>query len=365
MKKILITLSLMFNVGLIPGAAQAKGEILHGEAAQISTHCTAHFTRAETKYGIPKHLLLAIANTESGRYNHGLKRVLPWPWTLNIEGAGSYHGNMHDAITAVNRAKQRGQSSIDVGCMQVNLKHHPHAFTSVQDALTPAVNIDYAAKFLRSNFDELKSWPKAIAAYHSRSAKGAQYFAMVQKRWRDVRGIAGGDLLENTDYVAAKSETVNGVKVSRLAHNIVSERSFIRRLPEYSLSINDGGKVTTRNPAQQAMPSNAKRIDVTMGNNLQANNNSNNRHGMKVIKVSDSVATDNTTVTITPTALRQSSNSAQYSGAEQFVYNAKNTQQLANNMLDNNAPTSDAATEKTEPKNPNHRHQPNFIFGRN
>jgi hypothetical protein len=328
MKKLLLIMM------LFSGSAEAAKQVLHGEAAQIASHCTAHFTRAETKYGIPKHLLLAIANTESGRYNHGLKRVLPWPWTLNIEGAGSYHANMHDAITAVNRAKQSGKTSIDVGCMQVNLKHHPRAFTSVQDALTPARNVDYAASFLRRNFDELGSWPKAIAAYHSRSAKGGKYFAMVQKRWRDVRGIVGGNMLENTDYVAAKSEMVNGVKVSRFVSDNQFQKSVIRTPSQFSISINDGGKFTSNN---------SKRINVkvNMGETKIASNN-----GMKVIRVSDSgLSRDNTTVTITPITLKTNS--------DQFVYNAKNTAQLARE-----------ATTTIEKTNPNTRHQPNFIFGR-
>jgi hypothetical protein len=329
MKKLLLIMM------LFSGAAEAGKEVLHGEVAQIASHCTAHFTRAETKYGIPKHLLLAIANTESGRYNHGLKMVLPWPWTLNIEGAGSYHSNMHDAITAVNRAKQQGKTSIDVGCMQVNLKHHPRAFTSVQDALTPARNVDYAASFLRSNFDELGSWPKAIAAYHSRSAKGGQYFAMVQKRWRDVRGIVGGNMLENTDYVAAKSELVNGVKVSRFIENSQFERSVIRRPSQFSISVNDGGKLTSNSNNQRI------NVKVNMGEAKVTSNT-----GMKVIRVSDSgLSRDNTTVTITPVALRTNS--------EQFVYNAKNTSQLASET-----------TKVAEKPNPNTRNQPNFIFGR-
>jgi Transglycosylase SLT domain len=304
-------------------ATGLKAERLHGEAAQVSSLCTTHFTRAETRYGIPKHLLLAIANTESGRYNHGLKRVLPWPWTLNIAGSGSYYGNMHDAVTAVNRAKQSGTTSIDVGCMQVNLKHHPRAFTSVQDALTPSRNIDYAAKFLRSNFDELGSWPKAIAAYHSRSRKGQNYFALVQKRWRDVRGIAGGSLLEDSGYVAAKSELINGVKVSRFLRDAQPRRELIKPPSQFMISMSDSSNKTSD-----------KKVKVTIGGN-SSNLSRKNNSSMKVIKVSEAVARkDNTTVTVTPTSQRLI--------AENETFKPKNW---------NN-------------KNPNIRHQPNFIFGR-
>jgi hypothetical protein len=320
MKQFKLTLVLAASI-LVSGVANA--EKLHGEAAQISSLCTAHFTRAETKYGIPKHLLLAVANTESGRYNHGLKRVLPWPWTLNIEGKGSYHSNMHDAVTAVNRAKQSGKRSIDVGCMQVNLKHHPNAFTSVQDALTPSRNIDYAAKFLRSNFDELGSWPKAIAAYHSRSSKGSSYFAMVQKRWRDIRGIAGGSLLEDSGYVTASSEVVNGVKVSRFLRDNQPKREIIKPASQFAISVSNYGNNRSSN----------NNVRVTLG--AQTKLTKRNNATMKVIKVSEAVASrDNTIVTVTPTSQKIIAES-----------NSLKTKEWTN-------------------KNPNYRHQPNFIFGR-
>ena len=39
---------------------------------------------------------------------------------------------------------------MDVGCMQVNLYHHAHAFSSLDNAFDPQSNVDYAARFLRS-----------------------------------------------------------------------------------------------------------------------------------------------------------------------------------------------------------------------
>jgi hypothetical protein len=343
-------LSLIFALVCACVSAPVYAEKLHGQAAQIASLCTAHFTRAETKYGIPKHLLLAIANTESGRYNHGLKRVLPWPWTLNIEGKGSYHNTMHDAITAVNRAKSAGKKSIDTGCMQVNLKHHPHAFSSVRDALDPARNVDYAARFLRSNFDDLGSWPKAIAAYHSRSSKGAQYFAMVQKRWRDVRGIARGNLLENTDYVVANSETINGVKVSRFTSS-ATPRSTLPT--QFSISVKDGETSTVSN-ASFADRYNGKEKRIAAHVNITSPDQPIVRtSGMKVIKVSDAIEKrDDTVVTVTPVALR--------ANAEQFVFNRPQKQELDTRLNVAMTETDDAATTAQ----PQKRHQPHFIFGR-
>ena len=44
--------------------------------------CTRYLPRHERQYGIPVHLLAAIASTESGRYHHALGLNLPWPWTI-------------------------------------------------------------------------------------------------------------------------------------------------------------------------------------------------------------------------------------------------------------------------------------------
>ena len=212
MRRIWIITILCIAFGLISLEAMAYSSASETSYALASSNlCIQAFTGAERRHGIPKHLLMAIANTESGRYNPQIKRVVPWPWTLNVHGKGFYYDTMHDAVTAIRRAKQRGQNSIDVGCMQISLKHHPDAFGSELDALSPDRNVDYAAKFLRQNFDDLGSWPQAIAAYHSRTpSRGTPYYAIVRKRWQDVRGNAGGNMLENSDYMVA------GVKVTRL-----------------------------------------------------------------------------------------------------------------------------------------------------
>jgi hypothetical protein len=211
MHRVFIALSIVGLWGALPVAGRAYSGVEPAPSLASSNLCIQAFTSAERRYGIPKHLLMAIANTESGRYNPQAERVVPWPWTLNVEGVGSYHSTMHDAVTAIRRARSRGQESIDVGCMQISLKHHPDAFVSDLDAVNPARNVEYAAKFLRSNYDELGSWPQAIAAYHSRTpSRGGSYYAKVRQRWQEVRARAGGNMLENTDYM------VKGVRVTRL-----------------------------------------------------------------------------------------------------------------------------------------------------
>lgn len=174
---------------------------------ETSAMCTQHFGRLERQYGIPKHLLMAVGGTESGRWSNEVKMAVPWPWTINAEGKGQYFDTMHDAVAAVRRLQQQGVKSIDIGCMQVNLKHHPKAFASITQAFDPAYNTTYAAKFLRGNYDETKSWSAAVAAYHSRTPmRGRQYFSRVKHNWKRVLAAVRGEKFDDLPYVARGGE---------------------------------------------------------------------------------------------------------------------------------------------------------------
>ena len=146
--------------------------------------CTRYLPRHERQYGIPVHLLAAIASTESGRYHRALGLNLPWPWTINVEGRGYFFDTKEDAIAAVKKLQERGIQSIDVGCMQVNLHHHPFAFANLEQAFDPAYNVAYAAQFLKQNFQEEGSWRKATADYHSHTTfYGEPYAQLVYNAW--------------------------------------------------------------------------------------------------------------------------------------------------------------------------------------
>lgn len=149
--------------------------------------CTQNFPTQERAQSIPNHLLAAISSTESGRWHKGLGMALPWPWTANVEGKGYYYDSKAEAIAGVQEHMRRGARSIDVGCMQVNLKHHAKAFRNLNEAFDPAMNVAYAAKFLRTNYNDLGDWIKATAAYHSRTAKyGNAYLARIEKSWNRI-----------------------------------------------------------------------------------------------------------------------------------------------------------------------------------
>jgi len=181
MKRLILMLGV--GVALLSSVAHADDDTLI-EGAKL---CTAHLPRYEREYGIPTHLLSAIASTESGRYHEGLKIRVPWPWTINANGKGYVFDSKAQAIAAVRRLKARGVQSIDVGCMQVNIYHHPDAFRSLDQAFEPEKNIAYAAGFLRSLYDEQGSWKKAAADYHSKTPwLGRKYVSEVYNSWYQI-----------------------------------------------------------------------------------------------------------------------------------------------------------------------------------
>lgn len=165
-----------------PAQAQSIDPLIEG--AKL---CTRHLARYEREYGIPTHLLSAIAATESGRYHDGLKIRVPWPWTINAEGKGYYFESKEAAIAAVHRLRARGVQSIDIGCMQVNLMHHPQAFASLDQAFEPENNIAYAASFLRALYQDEGTWKKAAGDYHSKTPYlGNQYVSQVYNSWYQI-----------------------------------------------------------------------------------------------------------------------------------------------------------------------------------
>ncbi len=168
-------------------AADVAHAVPSDPAIEGAKECTQYFSRHEREYGIPIYLLAAIASTESGRWHQGLGMALPWPWTINVEGKGYYFATKNEAVEAVRKLHSRGISSIDVGCMQVNLHHHPNAFANLDQAFDPAFNVAYAASFLRTNYDEEKSWKKAAADYHSKTPeRGNEYVGHVFNNWNTI-----------------------------------------------------------------------------------------------------------------------------------------------------------------------------------
>ena len=160
------------------------------EAASPFADCEAAIAVAEKAPRIPDKLMPAISRVESGRLDPATKRVRAWPWTINVEGAGFFFDAKEQAIAAVRALQARGVRSIDIGCMQVNLMHHPTAFATLDDAFEPMVNARYAARFLTALYRQTGDWNLAAANYHSANAdRGEDYQRRVFGRVMTPMGV--------------------------------------------------------------------------------------------------------------------------------------------------------------------------------
>ena len=145
--------------------------------------CVAATRQAEIDNQLPPHLLAAISLAETGRWSPNHKASFSWPWTVMAEGVGRYLPSKAAAIAEVRRLQARGITNIDVGCMQINLYYHGDAFRDLEHAFDPAANAEYAAAFLADLNETTRSWPKAVAYYHSRDEERGPYY---QKKVYDL-----------------------------------------------------------------------------------------------------------------------------------------------------------------------------------
>jgi hypothetical protein len=147
-----------------------------------SKKCSSMFSYFENRYNLPKDILHSISLQETRKPHSRHQIGVVWPWTINVEGKGFHFRTKKDAIRFVKDQLKEGKTSIDIGCMQINLKYHPDAFTSLDQAFSPRRNIAYAAQLLQSHYKRLRSWDKAVGQYHSSTHdRASNYQASVNR----------------------------------------------------------------------------------------------------------------------------------------------------------------------------------------
>ncbi|MDO5386275.1 MAG: transglycosylase SLT domain-containing protein [Pseudomonadota bacterium] len=173
--------------------------------------CKNAALKYEEKYQIKEHLLTTITNVETGRWNAEKKQTLGWPWTINAQGKGHFFKTKAEAVKAVKALQAKGVKSIDVGCMQINLKFHGKNFKSVEEALDPYKNVEYGAKYLKKLYKAKgNDWFKAAMAYHSNVLKKAL-------RYKKKLVVAYAKVKKQND---GKSIAERNVKAAKVAQNI-------------------------------------------------------------------------------------------------------------------------------------------------
>ncbi len=128
--------------------------------------CFSAIHRVGQQFSVPEDLLVGVALTETGTKSANGNRE-PWPWSANVEGKGYRFNSRAEAISFVEKQRRAGIRSIDVGCMQVNLRWHGQAFSSVAQAFDPETNVAYAAGLLADEHSATGDWSTAAGRYHS------------------------------------------------------------------------------------------------------------------------------------------------------------------------------------------------------
>lgn len=182
----------MYILGCVPIFMIASPAHPAVSATQTALLCDLAAQSAARSQNVPYDVLRAISRVETGR---SLGDSLhPWPWTVNMEGAGKWFASEDDARAYVFKHFKRGARSFDVGCFQINYKWHGAAFRSIDDMFDPNLNADYAAGFLRDLYEELGDWTAAVGAYHSRTPTYADSYSARYKDIHSTMRLNPGDL---------------------------------------------------------------------------------------------------------------------------------------------------------------------------
>jgi soluble lytic murein transglycosylase-like protein len=123
--------------------------------------CEREIAAAALRYDIPLAVFYAVGLNETGA-----KGRLQ-PFAMNIDGRPSINATLEGALRAFQTAKAGGARMIDIGCMQINHHYHAANFPSLAAMFDPAMNIDYAARFLRTLKEREKTWTMAVARYNA------------------------------------------------------------------------------------------------------------------------------------------------------------------------------------------------------
>jgi soluble lytic murein transglycosylase-like protein len=153
-------------------------------AAATQTHvpayfqCARHFMNSEALYGIPPGILHAMGMVESGRAG------MPWPWALNVSGQPHFPTTRSEALELMQDESGQLRSDVAVGCMQIHTRWHARSFLGKEDILDPALNVTYAAHFLRELRDRHGSWTEAVRRYHASDPAAQDAYLCLVLDWR-------------------------------------------------------------------------------------------------------------------------------------------------------------------------------------
>lgn len=176
---------------VVTAAATAPALSMPAKSADYienSKVCRQAVYQTERALRLPVGIMQAISLAESGRWDKSSRSHFAWPWTVMAHGKGRFYPSKAAAIAAVRKLQASGLKNIDVGCMQVNLKYHPRAFDSLEDAFDPVTNARYAANLFAKLRKANRSIMRAVAHYHSTTRhRNRPYTRKVVRLWNQER----------------------------------------------------------------------------------------------------------------------------------------------------------------------------------
>ena len=131
------------------------------EAPAAAISCEHEIETAARRYGIPLAVFYAVGLNETG-VGGRLQ-----PYSMNIDGRASSNASLSEALARFKAAKSAGARMIDIGCMQINHHYHADKFPTLEAMFEPALNVDYAARFLRELKQRERTWTMAVARYNA------------------------------------------------------------------------------------------------------------------------------------------------------------------------------------------------------
>ena len=173
-----LALLVAFSAASVPLPATAKGAL---DAKIVLDKVPTAYREVAREYDVPPSILFAVALTESGRsVSNG--RLLPWPWTLNVQGRAYYYRDRKTAVAALKRFLKQGRSP-DIGLMQVNWRYHGKKLGDPAQAFDPWLNLRAGALILRQAYEHTGDWWLAVGRYHSARPQFAEAYRKRVARW--------------------------------------------------------------------------------------------------------------------------------------------------------------------------------------
>jgi soluble lytic murein transglycosylase-like protein len=157
-------------------------------AASASAAIPEGYKRVANEYGVPAALLFGIAMQESAmllRADNN-RKVLPWPWTINVGGVGTHFADRVQAEQRLTQLLAARTDLVDIGLMQVNWRYFRAQLVSPLLAFDPYWNLRVGASIVRDHMAQRNNWFAATGAYHApnNAARAHAYASGVARRVR-------------------------------------------------------------------------------------------------------------------------------------------------------------------------------------